>query len=431
MSRSLKNINLDLEIDLDSINNTNDINTTKKVNKSNMIDLDNLDNLDDKTKQAYDDLFRGNLDLYKLIGASPNDPQDVIKKKCNEKRKEIHPDKVNARLKEKLKKLSEEERKKTLRDLSKQYELIIEAINVLSNPDKRQYYDLQRKTIESKNFVKQRDSFQEFIKLQESAITEESRKYAELEYQKHFNEFDMKHGFDRTKLDDKPLDKDEMNKRLNDIMMDRESQDIDFVPINLFEDGKFNPIIFNKKWEQMKAKENKRHTNKYNSDKSVVKWHGVGASNDIGMTNDQYTSLNSDYSDLYTDVHYDSSNYAKKYDYDDELDEDDLNISDEDLDIDVSYVTDYDKNKELTMKKYDELMKQRQMENEFYDKRELGDSSSWKPATENPFSISNDFGTLLGNDVLSSSMMRPKAMIDKETLDVYKRLVYDNDESNN
>ena len=125
----------------------------KKQNDKN-INYDDVDfeDLDNKTKKVYTDLFTGMPDLYKLINALPTDSQEIIKKKCTEKMAKYHPDKI-APL---LIKVPIEKREIEKKKLMSQYKLIKEAYTTLRDPEKRKYYDLQKKTIDSKNFVKQK-----------------------------------------------------------------------------------------------------------------------------------------------------------------------------------------------------------------------------------------------------------------------------------
>jgi DnaJ domain. len=54
----------------------------------------NFDKLDANTKKTYTDLFSGMPDIYKIVGASHDDDNNTIKKKCNEKMAKYHPDKI-------------------------------------------------------------------------------------------------------------------------------------------------------------------------------------------------------------------------------------------------------------------------------------------------------------------------------------------------
>ena len=187
---------------------------TKQLPKDENISIEDVefDKLDEKTRKACSELFSGTMDIYKVIGVSPDDSHDTIKRKCNEKLAKYHPDKI-APL---LKKVSLEQRPKEKKRLDMQYKLVKEAYTILIDPQKRKFYDLQKKTIDSKNFVRQKQSFEEFIKLQDSEINEHSKKNAENGFGMGFLELDKKHGFNRAEYEaekEKPLDKKDLDKK--------------------------------------------------------------------------------------------------------------------------------------------------------------------------------------------------------------------------
>jgi DnaJ-domain-containing protein 1 len=94
------------------------------------------------------------IDYYSIVGASREDSQETIIKKCNQKMAEYHQDKI----KSKLLKYPVEERKKHQARYQMQYELVREARDYLSNPEKRKYYDMQKKSLDNNNFVNKRQS---------------------------------------------------------------------------------------------------------------------------------------------------------------------------------------------------------------------------------------------------------------------------------
>jgi hypothetical protein len=58
---------------------------------------------------------------------------------------------------------------------------------------------MQKKSADNSNFINKKQSFEEFIKLQESEMTDEKKQSALLTYKTKFAELDKKHGFDSTK----------------------------------------------------------------------------------------------------------------------------------------------------------------------------------------------------------------------------------------
>ena len=168
--------------------------TDENTDKNITLDEVNFDKLDEKTAQAHKDLFSGSLDVYKIMGLSPDSSQDLVRKKCNEKIAKYHPDKIEPA----LRKVPPEQRSKEKKKMDMQYKLVRDAYSILINPDKRKFYDLQKKTIDSKNFAKQKASFEEFIKLQDSEISEQSRKNAENTFKLEYAGMDEKHKLKRS-----------------------------------------------------------------------------------------------------------------------------------------------------------------------------------------------------------------------------------------
>lgn len=397
---------------------------------NNNVNIDDVDfsKLDSNTKKTYTDLFSGMIDIYGIIGVSKDDSDEVIRSKCNKKIAIYHPDK-HAIL---LAKVPESQREKEKKKLDTIYKLVKDASNILRNPEKRKYYDLQKKTIESKNFVKQKNDFEEFKKLQDSEISEQSKKNASNNFKIGFLDLDKKHNFDRRKLDDDPLDSAEIKRRLDELTQEREQQELNYAPKNIFEGKNFTNADFNKAWEKMTKKKDKINKNKNtNYDGSLVSWDGILAANDTGLAgSNEFVSINSNYEDLYDTNNYNSSNFASKLNDDDEI----IDFSSDDSlgeHIDVSYVTGHNSlsSKEETMARFNDIEKKRKQEDEDYENRKFGDNKVWGSVLENPLNISAQMGKMVGQDLkslaFSGSSVKPRKTINKDMIDAYKQLVYD------
>jgi hypothetical protein len=445
MSKSLSD---DFELD-DIINNLRKSvakNKEKKNNAGNSIQSDNKKkfqsfsdpdpttsdkNTEHKKKEANsnqekkirNELFgNGVPDYYKIIGVSPSDSQEVINKKCNQKLAEYHHDKIKA----KLQKYPPEERKKQQLKYEAQYELVREAREYLSNSEKRKYYDLQKKTAESSSFVNTKDSFDKFIKLQESELTEENKGLAISTFAQKSKEMDKKHGFDsdlKCGQKDYHIGKDEFKRRLDDIETQRTQQDADCLPKNMFEHGGFNNKEFNRQWERMQKQKDKKK-NKKDDDRSIIQWEGIAAYNDHGASGGNYMALGDGddaYEGLYKTSKEEDYIFSTKIGSDDEAS---LSSVDSDImnDIDVSYVDGYDKDKGKTMKSYEEMLKERELDESKFENKQF---DSWKDVTENPFNIShkNQLGEIIGEDITNKKSSKSK----KDMYDAYKALLYDRD----
>lgn len=398
----------------------------KSNNAEKNINFDEVDfeKLDTQTKKVYSDLFTGMPDLYKLVGADMKDSDAVVKKKCTEKLAKYHPDKLAPLLvKIKDSKEREDEKKKYLL----QYKLIKEAYQTLSNSDKRKFYDMQKKAVDGKNFLKQKNSFEEFKKLQESEINETNKKNSQNLFEMKMLELDAKRGFDRKQYDEKkPIEKEEALKKMKDLLDEREMTEIEYAPKNRFE-TEFKLVDFNKLFEKNKKHEERsKKPSKSSKDSSLVTWEGVSAMNDVGLNgSSNYVSINADYEDVYTDTNFEESTFANKLNSDDDNDSN-FSLSDvSDDGIDVEYVTNFDKNKEKTMTEYERMEKERMNDDEMYKDRQYADTK-WKTVLDNPFNVSAQMGVFVGDNMKTLEGPKKKTKIGKEMAEAYKQLIYDN-----
>jgi curved DNA-binding protein CbpA len=405
-----------------------------KKQDSNTIDIDNTDfsKVDQDTKDACNDLVSGLPDYYKIMGCNLNDSNDEIKRKCKLKLAKHHPDKFTAI----LEKLPPKERVKEKKLYEMQYKLIRDAYKCLNDPSSRKFYDLQKKTIDSKNFKKQKDSFEEFKKLQESEISEASKSLAELKYKDNFIELDKKNKFDRDFYDTaQKLDKESSTKKISDLMTEREQQDVEYLPKNKFENRTFTPQTFNKFWEQQKRKEEKKKKND-KDDKSVIKWEGIMASNDSGLFGSaEFIGTDANYEDLYDNNDFNNSSFASKLISCSEDDSDSSSI-DDDINVDYYELHNKDKNTDIYDKKLEDLIKQRNNDDEIYENQDFS-SKMRKSVMDNPMNISSQFGKIIGGESIGgisyngpSTLTKNKKKLDKDLLEAYKTLVYDKKSDN-
>ena len=310
------------------------------------------------------------VNLYKVLGVEKDDSQEVIGEKYRKKMAKYHPDKIKIA----LSKLPLEERDEERDKMNREYILIRDAYSILKNKDKRKLYDIELKQIESGDIKNMKNSFTEFIKLQESEINEKTKELTYQNFKTKMIDMDKKRNFNREEHESAPMSSSEASRRYNDLIMSREQEFIEYAPKNLF-GGNLQPsaIDFNTKWEIMKGKEKK----KKNNESSVIPWDSVGASNEFGYGETvSYTSINK-IEDIFNDENDENNNdddmninFSSKVNLED-VDELDLDSdSNNSLNIDVSYVTDYNKNKEDTMKKYHEYEQMRHLEDLKYKKDE-------------------------------------------------------------
>lgn len=285
------------------------------------------------------------INFYEVLGIEENASIAEIKKKYSELVKKYHPDKNPDDYDEAL------------------FQLIQRAYECLSNPEKRAEYDFFITNVKySKNndHIKLKQSFDNYNELQgKKEITEEDLKRAKLEFEKGFGELDQKHNLDRKKLDDVKLTNDEISSRFNDLMLQREQDELDFTQNNIFEGNNFNVSKFNAMFDLYK--------NGHNGPGEVTKYGNVSAFNDAG----NFTSIN-DMNNLYDDdtntlqggLQFSSVNFGKE----NKLDKDKLkNIGD------ASYTKNHNKKDENYVNELERRMKERDQEDNFYKNRKLDD----------------------------------------------------------
>ena len=367
----------------------NNVNKEKEKEKEDLNELNNI------KKFGYD--------YYKILGLSPNAELSEIKRKYRHKIAEYHPDK--------LKFLSDTKKKVK----SEQYQLIRTAGEILSNPDKKKIYDLERKTLKTKDFSNQKSSFDEFIKLQDSELTEDNKRKAELEFKKNIEKQNALRGFNPNELDIK-FDKGTSDKLLLDLQSQRDMDNIEINHKNLFEGRGFNPSEFNKMFEKNKKKDDKKISKKQALGEMVKYDDGFTAFNDTGVGN--FISVNDDYGELYgkddfkTGVNFSRTKTGKS--------DDELSISSV---SDVEFEDDYynHSKKKITdddIRKYERM---RDNDTSQYDKMKFNE---FKSALDDQFGISKDFGMMIGRDITQKPSQITSSMVD-----VYKKLIELSDSS--
>lgn len=379
---------------------------------------------DPNTKKAYSDLSNGDIDYYKIIGASPEDSQDEIRRKCNRKVAKYHPDKVNLL----LVKVPEEERAKEKKRLDMQYKLIRQAYSVLKDVNKRKWYDLQRKSIKSSSLTHQKQSFSDFIKLQTSEISESTKEQAQTNFKMASLELDRKHGFNRNELNEPKMSKHETEKKLSDLIIVRDMIDIECTKKNMFEGRSFDQTEFNKQWEKMNKKEKKKGT----SDQSIIKWSGVSASNDFGLVgSSDFVSVENNYDNLYSTQKPESCEFGTVFS---SSSEEEFNFSSDTEDTDKDEgIEKHNYDKDDVMAKYNEIMNDRMINPNQPNCGGVMNDRMIIPTNcgsimDGPMNISSQMNSMIGEDYkIAQSMPRNKKHVDKEMVEAYKHLVYEND----
>jgi hypothetical protein len=353
-------------------------------------------------------------DYYKILGVEPTATQLEIKRAYQSKLKKNHLDKVPA----------------TKENIAK-YKLLCEAGDLLSDPLERKAYDMQKKLdMSSKGFESQKDSFNEFLKLQEQNMTEENKSIAKLNFERGLADLDRKHGYDRNQSDDK-MSKDETKRRTDDLMMLREQELLEISQDNLFEGTTYTTDKFNKYFEQHKKRENKK-----SKGLGIVKVDlGISAFNDYdgesgGVGLDKYDNLYAednfnDYGNNFASIG--SGMIGNKNKMMDNHDQDDANSDDSDepdISLDSLDEDDYqDQDGEANKQKLDDAMKKLMAERESDDvKYDNLPQEEFGSALDDKYGISNQFGFMIGTDKFGHQKNIKKRDVKDDALKAYKQL---------
>lgn len=338
-------------------------------------------------------------DYYKILDIDKDTTTTDIKKKYRKLLAKYHPDKYK-NLTDKEKQMKE-----------KQFQLIQMAGKILSDEDTRKLYDLEQKTIKSKNLQSQKNSFEEFIKLQESVLTEEGKAKSLLDFETESKKINKMIGFDPEKIKDK-IDKITLDKDILDLKARRDMEAIELSQKNLFEGRSFNSSEFNKFFEKKKKKQEKKEKNKQEKGELVKFGEEFTAFNDNGL--DNFISIDTNYSSLFGSDNFRENNLYGK------VKKEDFNVSDlsdmsdlSDTDNYINHNTDRDTNK--TEDRLKEIMRE----------RELLDSSlksveNYKDVMEDQFGISRQFGKMIGRDITQKNK---SYKIDTDMVKIYNKMI--------
>ena len=175
------------------------------------------------------------IDFYDVLGLEHDCDKKAIKKRYRSLTKKYYPDKKGGD-----------------REL---FELITTAYNILIDPKKRKEYDdiceLSKQTIHTHQGLKTHSK--NYYKAQKSSSVKKTKVEIEAELERMKIEFDKKNKINRNDMD--AISEDDMNKRLDDMELFREQQEIECTHDKLFDKNNFNLSSFNAVFDKMKKKE--------------------------------------------------------------------------------------------------------------------------------------------------------------------------------
>ena len=211
------------------------------------------------------------VNFYEVLGVELNASMKEIKKQYSKLIVKYHPDKIKDKFENNL------------------FEIIQKAYETIGNEEKRQEYDFFLKNIQSvkgSDWYSLKTNYDKFKELDE--IQPKNKNLVQIEFDKVFKEFDLKHGIERNKTDEKfdkfdKFDQEEITNRLDDLVLQREQDEIEFSQNKIFkEDENFDIAKFNTAYDMYKT----------TNDKQVIKHSNVMAYNFDGTNNSNFNDLN-------------------------------------------------------------------------------------------------------------------------------------------
>lgn len=231
------------------------------------------------------------------------------------------------------------------------FELINHAFDVLTNEEKKRKYDEMEKMSEKVNKTHEqiKNEYKTYKELQDNSEIKKTKEQAELDYNAELLLLDEKRKFDRKQYEEEQKNKittEELTSLEQDLILEREQDEIEYQPDNLFQNKQFNLDQFNKMWEVANSKNN-----------------ALTVSNDQSAFNQEndFVSCNTDYDLLYGNDNgeYSGVNFNNPLDT---LTIDDLKEIDN---VESSYSShNKDRGSDDYKKSLEELMKEREQESE-------------------------------------------------------------------
>jgi curved DNA-binding protein CbpA len=188
------------------------------------------------------------INFYEVLGVEPNASLKEIKTQYSKLVIKYHPDKVKDGYESAI------------------FELIQRAYDTLKSEQKRQEYDFFIKNLEiSKNndHLSLKSNYDKFRDLDNTQP--KNKDVSQVEFDKVFSDMDIKHGVNRSILDE-TIDTDTITNKLDDLLLQREQDEIEFSQNTIFRGGEnFDLSKFNAAFDMYKNV----------SDKQVIKHSNV------------------------------------------------------------------------------------------------------------------------------------------------------------
>jgi curved DNA-binding protein CbpA len=285
--------------------------------------------------------MKDGINLYDVLGVDKNASRQLIKEAYGKLVKIYHPDKGGD---------------------AEIFELITNAFNILSNQNSRsEYDDLTKLTKQSSSdFSALKRAADDFFKIQNLTEEEynEQKQNAKSNFLKENENMDRKHNFNPK--DANFLDKEIANKRMRDLEMMREQDEIELTHDKLFDGVDFNLAKFNAVFDAMHKR----------NDELVPHTGNPSAFNDATDLN--FSSYNN-YDTLYDETEYIGDNTNASINLNNKKSNKKITKNDIKNIQSVDYVKGHNKKDANYNKALEDLMKEREIEDTKYNDRSFAD----------------------------------------------------------
>jgi len=181
------------------------------------------------------------VNFYEVLGVEPTASFVEIKKQYSKLVAKYHPDKAKDNFEASL------------------FELIQRAYETIGKEDKRKEYDFFIKNIEqakNNDFIGLKTNYKKYRDLEDTQ--QKDKDTAQLEFNKVFSDFDTRHNIDRSTEKEK-ITEEEINSRLDNLLLQREQEEIEFSQNAIFQEGEdFNISKFNAAFDLYKNTNDKQ-----------------------------------------------------------------------------------------------------------------------------------------------------------------------------
>ncbi len=223
------------------------------------------------------------INFYEVLGLEPTASLKEIKTQYSKLVVKYHPDKVKDGYESAI------------------FELIQRAYDTLKSEQKRQEYDFFIKNLQmtkNNDHLSLKSNYDKFRDLEDTQP--KNKDVAQVEFDKVFSDMDIKHGINRNILDEK-IDTDTIANKLDDLLLQREQDEIEFSQNTIFREGEnFDLSKFNAAFDMYKSTSDKQMTK--HSNVAPFNFDGNSAFSGLDVYDKVYDDEHCDGNDMFSNV---------------------------------------------------------------------------------------------------------------------------------